>query len=686
MTEMFQKDERAEEIQQTFKYFSDAREDWETEARDDLDFYLGNHYDSAEEEYLSSINQGSYVIDRIYPAVEQLKSMLTAKTPKFTAVGREDSDNKLALTWRTILEYVWDISDGDVRFKEAIHDYATIGVGYLYAYLDPQADMGRGEVKFTTVTPFRVYVDPASRDRYLKDASSIIVSTILTSDQIAQTYPQIVEPNEEGVSLLDGVEPYNEGLYSEEDFPSSSKANRQVTFTPDITKDYNHKGADTPKRYRLLESYSKIHVTFYRVENKIDGTEKILSEEEMAEFSSSPEGQKLISDGFIDFVPVKQPRVKQTCALGQIILYEYILNTDIYPVIPIPNIWTNTPYPKSDVSKCKDIQRLINKLFSLTLSHAQTSAGLKLIVPQGSVEDVQQLEKDWANPNAVIEVDNTMGEPHFASPQPLNRELFGLINQNENYIDLTFGIPELLHGIKPEGDLTVRGTTMLHEFGSGRGKSKLRDVEQALVQLGRVIYQLAKSHYTFKKVFRVVQPNNDVSEEVVNLQLVDPKTEEIQQIKNDITIGQHDVRIVPGSTLPSNKYQEWQIYLDAYKLGLIDKVEALKKTEIFDKEGVLQREGEMKKMAGMIQHLQQQVKSLSGDLQTAQRESVQDRKRVEVEKFKSRLKGDELDSKARSQRSLDKLENEVKLQVQKSRIGDDAGINEPLIDVAETSS
>ena len=45
MTEMFQKDERAEEIQQTFKYFSDAREDWETEARDDLDFYLGNHYD-----------------------------------------------------------------------------------------------------------------------------------------------------------------------------------------------------------------------------------------------------------------------------------------------------------------------------------------------------------------------------------------------------------------------------------------------------------------------------------------------------------------------------------------------------------------------------------------------------------------------------------------------------------------
>ena len=557
-------------------------------------------------------------------------------------------------------------------FKEAIHDYATIGAGYLYAYLDPQADMGRGEIKFTSLNPFRVYVDPASRDRYLKDASSIIVSTILTEEQLIQTYPKLIEPDEEGNTLLEGIEPYNEGVYSEDDFPSSSKSNRQVTFTPDVVKNYQHKGNKTPKRYRLLEHYSKVHVTFYRVENRIDGTEKIFDEAQMAEFSSSPEGKKLLSEGFVDFVPVKQPRVMQVCALGQIILYEYLLNTDIFPVVPIPNIWTNTPYPKSDVSKCKDIQRLINKLFSLTLSHAQTSAGLKLIVPQGSVEDIQQLEQDWANPNAVIEVDNTMGEPHFASPQPLNRELFGLINQNENYIDLTFGIPELLHGIKPEGDLTVKGTSMLHEFGSGRGKSKLRDVEQSLIQLGRVIYQLAKSHYSFKKVFRVVQPNNDVSEETINLQLVDPKTDQIQSIKNDLSIGQHDVKIVPGSTLPSNRHQEWSIYLEAYKLGLIDKVEALKKSEIFDKEGILQREGEMKKMAGMIQQLQDQVKSLSGDLQTAQRESVQDRKRVEVEKFKTRLKGDELDGRARTQRSLDKLETEVKLQVQKSQMESNA--------------
>ena len=52
-------------------------------------------------------------------------------------------------------------------------------------------------------------------------------------------------------------------------------------------------------------------------------------------------------------VPITQTRIKVTCVLGQIILYEYILDTDKYPIVPCPNLWTNTPYPMSDVRKNK---------------------------------------------------------------------------------------------------------------------------------------------------------------------------------------------------------------------------------------------------------------------------------------------------------------------------------------------
>jgi len=311
------------------------------------------------------------------------------------------------------------------------------------------------------------------------------------------------------------------------------------------------------------------------------------------------------------------------------------------------------------VNKVKDSQRLLNKLFSLTLSHAQSAAGLKLLVPEGSVDSVSQLEKDWANPNAVIEYNPEFGDPHFPQPAPLTSEFYYLIDRVEKYIDLNFGIPELLQGFKDQAPESVRGTMLLSEMGESRGKSKLRDIESSLAQVGQVIYNLAKEHYKFQKTFRIVQPNNDLTEFTVNNRLYDDKTNEIVSIDNDLSIGQHDVRIISGSTLPSNKVAEYNMYLDAYKLGLVDDVEVLKKSEIFDKEGVLQRKGQMAQMQQYIAQLENQVKKLGGDLQTAERESVSARKRTEVEKVKTRLNDVISSTKVKEKEKVMALENMV---------------------------
>ena len=129
-----------------------------------------------------------------------------------------------------------------------------------------------------------------------------------------------------------------------------------------------------------------------------------------------------------------------------------------------------------------------------------------------------------------------------------------------------------------------------------------------------------------------------------------------------------DIRVIGNSTMPSNKWGEWNIYMEAYQAGLIDRVEALKKTEIFDKEGILQRTDEVAKLQSMLQQAQEQLKKVSGDLQTAERESVSSRKRTEVEKFKGKLKETELDSKSANKQQVDKLTNAVKLEVEKSRL------------------
>ena len=437
---MIQEDIRVKEIRELWDRWSDARKDWDVQAREDIDFYLGNHFSDAEITALAERNQSAMPIDRLYSAIEQFKAIITSKPPKFTAVGREDSDNKIANVWKVILEYVWDLSDGNETFKQVIHDYAVTGLGYFYSYIDSESDYGRGEVKFTYVDPFRVVVDPNARSRWFDDASGIMLSTIFTKQQLLDLYPQLGQVAEGEEKAI--IEDLNT-ISHEEDYPSSTNVQAKARFTPDIVKDYD---TFETSKYRLIESFSKIKVPYFRMVNLQNGDEKILDETSLANIMQDEKTRLAVEEGMLDFVEVMQTRIKITCCVGQVVLYERILDTDIYPIVPVPNIWTNTPYPMSDIRKNKDFQRFLNKTVSLITSHAQASSGLKLLVPQGSVHDIEELERDWANPNATIEYDASLGEPHFPSPQPLASSILQLPQMIEKYIDLNMGIFELMQG------------------------------------------------------------------------------------------------------------------------------------------------------------------------------------------------------------------------------------------------
>ena len=651
-------DPRALNNQELFKRWRDARDSWDTEARKDIDFYLGNHFSSGESDELQSRNQADIPMDRVSPAVEKMKSFMTARPPVFTALPREDSDDKMAKVWQTMLGSVWEHSDGDTHVKQAIHDFSTVGIGYIYCYIDREADMGRGDVRFTHINPFRVYVPPSSRDRWFSDADGVILSTILTGEQLVNLYPEIgPQMDEQTGEMIPGIVEELSN-YSEEDYPDAQNKLSRKVFTPAEISDIDYWREN---KYQVLERFYKVKVPFYRLIDAQSGEESILTEEEFAIVAE--EYANDIEMGRLSYEVFMQTRVGVTTTCSEIVLDEYILNINQYPIIPFPNNWTETPYPRSDVSRAIPMQRLLNKLWSLALSHAQASAGLKLLVPVGSaINGVEQLERDWANPNAVIEVDSSQGEPHYPAPTPLASEFYKLIQQCEFYIDFVFGIPELMHGVADKAPDTFKGTQQMIALGSERSKAKLRDVEHSIVKLGRVLYALCKQQYTYKKYFRTAQANNDLNEVTVNF--YDDVTQTIVDIQKDKNnIEQHDIRIVPGSTLPTSKYAELNVYLEAYQLGIVDKLEVLKKNpEIFDKEGILRRFGEIEQLQGANAQLQQEVKNLQGDLQTARRESVADRKRVEVQKFKSRLDSVTSDAKADKRISANQLTNKVMLE------------------------
>ena len=182
-------EEAVQRVHDLFRTYSKNREKWADHAQEDREFRLGKQWTNEQKRVLESRGQAPIVVNRIHPAVEAAKAMITANRPSFRVAAREDSDNKVAQVLSHLLSYMYDISDGRSVIREVVDDYYVTGLGYIHCYQDPMMDMGKGEVCIHSVDPLDVYVDPNSRDRFFDDAENIIISRFFTRDQAKKLYP-----------------------------------------------------------------------------------------------------------------------------------------------------------------------------------------------------------------------------------------------------------------------------------------------------------------------------------------------------------------------------------------------------------------------------------------------------------------------------------------------------------------
>ena len=706
------------ETLQLFDDYSSKRDNWAQQAKEDKEFRLGKQWTAKQREVLESRGQAPIVINRVHPAVESAKAMLTANRPSFRCAPREDSDNKVAQVMSALLTYMYDISDGRSVVRQAVDDYYTMGMGYIHVYQDPMMDMGKGEVCFHDVDPLDVYVDPNSRHRLFDDAENIIISKLFTKDQAKDLYPMYETAIKNAQSDSGNKVDFNAPFTERED-------DGEVTFPEDVGRVNNQ------EYVRGYERYYKVTVTEYRTYERFSRKEELLSEEQYKVYADRPafviqgqiltdaeeakgllsqlnqqrqivitqkleelvfngyseeEAMKLAEDeipniefkeidyaelmlqGMIEVVKIKCKKIKQCVIIGETKLYDRILPTDKYPIVPVMNVHTRTPYPVSDVRMIKGLQEYINKTRSLIIAHATTSTNTKILVPEGSV-DMKDFEEKWAQPGVAIPYDPTDGAPMPVQPTPLPNELYQNELTAKSDIDHALGLYEMMMGNAQSAPATYKATISIDEFGQRKMKSKLADIEAALTRVAQVAIPLIQQLYKTEKVFRIVQPNNSMSDYTINKKLVDDKTGEIKII-NDITIGKYDIIVVTGSTLPSNRYAELEFYMDAYAKGLIDRQEVLKKTEVFDMEGVLERTDTITQLKQQLEQAGKTIKELKGDLQTRDREAVNLRKKVEVEKFKGEL--DNVSNKAKSASTLYERRLDDSLATLKTQIRDSA--------------
>ena len=357
---------------------------------------------------------------------------------------------------------------------------------------------------------------------------------------------------------------------------------------------------------------------------------------------------------------IEMTQIKQVVSVGDKELFNVVLPIEEYPIVPFMNGFNRNPFPLSDVRLVKGLQEYINKIRSLIVAHASSSTNVKLLIPRGSM-DKAHLEAEWGKAGtAVIEFDPELGQPIVAGPVPLPNELYKNEADAKADIERILGIYALMQGDMGAAPQTFKGTVALDEFGQRRIKSKRDDVEECLNQLAKVVVSMVQYVYTDQKILRLMQPNNRPLEMEINSPIYDDVGNVIGKV-NDITIGKYDVVVLSGSTLPSNRFARFEYYMQLYQAGLIDQLEVLKQTDVADMEGVLERAGQTKQMQSQIQAQADEIKKLKGDLQTAQRESLHDRKRVEVKEFEKKLAKAEAKVEMASQLYKTRLADELKV-------------------------
>tara|TARA_X000001388_G_scaffold56979_1_gene42219 strand:- start:5234 stop:7423 length:2190 start_codon:yes stop_codon:yes gene_type:complete len=696
-----------DETQQLFKTYSKKRETWANHAQEDKEFRLGKQWTSDQKRVLEERGQAPLVVNRIHPAVEAAKALITANKPQFRVSPREDSDNQVAQAMNGLLEYIWQISEGNSVIRRVVDDYYVTGLGAALVYVDPMMDMGKGEVCIHDVDPLDIYIDPNSRHPFADDAENIIISRLYTKDQAKALYPMYEKAIKNASTET-----------HQTDRPSTGREdNGEMMFPEEPGTQTIVNFGESDEYIRGYERYYPLMIDYYRVFETFTGDEDLLSDKEYEQYLAQPawiiQGQ-VITDGeqaqaiiqqvqgmyeqqlqqgraegnlelpeepeiqqvtfndlveskLIEVVVVPTKRIKQCVIMGDKYLYSRVLPVDKYPLVFFMNQHTRTPYPMSDVRMVKGMQEYINKTRSLIIAHATTSTNTKILIPSGSV-DMREFEQKWAQPGVAIEVDFDQGQPTPVQPTPLPNELYSNEMTAKNDIDHQLGLYEMTMGNAAVAPHTYKATVSLDEFGQRKMKSKLADIEAGLNRLGQIAIPIMQQLYTTQKVFRLLQPNNSINEYVVNKRMFDEKTQEIKVI-NDITVGKYDVVVVTGSTLPTNRMAQLEMYMDAYKNGIIDKQEVLKKTEVFDMEGVMQRTDLIQQLQSQLGQATETIKQMQGDLQTREREVYHAKMKAEIEKTKSNLKGTENRAKMSGtlfEKRLDDALGQVKNEVSKT--------------------
>jgi len=399
--------------------------------------------------------------------------------------------------------------------------------------------------------------------------------------------------------------------------------------------------------------------------NKVE--EKVVSKEEYDILIQDEE----IAESIVSESEYFETRIKVTCTLGSdVTLYEYILPIREYPIVPVPYLYTGTPFPMSAVSPMIGKQQEINKAHQVMIHNANLASNLRWMYEEGSVPE-DEWEQYSSAPGALLKYRQGFTPPTPILPAAINNAFYTITEQGKSDMEYIAGIPSSMMGFTTQQPDTYRGLLANDEFGTRRIKAWMGSIlEPSLEQTGIVFKEVSQSHYTVDKVFRIVQPNagGDYTEKEtrINIPIYNDYGEEIDKW-SDYASSRFDIRIVAGASMPVNRWALIEEYFRWFQAGLIDDIAMLSETDVRGKENIIERKSLYAQLQSQLEKLEEAVKDKDGTIETLSRQLVQSGIRHNIETGSKEVDREMMESKAQQKFYRKVLDEDRKNNLQKSK-------------------
>jgi hypothetical protein len=373
-----------------------------------------------------------------------------------------------------------------------------------------------------------------------------------------------------------------------------------------------------------------------------------------------------IAETIIQANKFHQSRIKLTCSLGEeTFLYEYILPIPEYNIIPVPYMYTGTPYPMSAVVPLIGKQQEINKAHQIMIHNANLASNLRWLYEEGSVPE-DEWEQYSSSAGALLKYRQGFTPPTPVQPAAINNAFYTITQEGKQDVEYISGIYSSMMGNTKEQPETYRGLLANDEYGTRRIKAWMQSiVEPCLEHLGRVFKEVAQKTYITNKVFRIVQPEagQSISEAQekdveINIPIFNDYGKAIGKWM-DYETARFDIRIVAGASMPLNRWALIEEYFRWFQAGLIDDIAMLAETDIRGKKQIAARKSLYSQLSSQLEQVQEALKDKEGTIETLERQLVQAGIKDKIKTAEVETKKDVLQTEAQQRMMRGLMEGEM---------------------------